>query len=229
MWIVTQVAPYSHGPAGVHRVLTQATTALSELASIEGFEPCCIPDVSAIDSGELVKGGILALFTIGETPFSPIQRDAIYSSWLSSNLGLLGVHSATDASHGWPEYGTMLGGRFLEHPWTQSFPIEVLDQQHPATVHLPEIWTWNDELYVFSGLSTKAHILLQGSANNFEPRVAGTLDDQATFPLSWCIDEPGITFYTSLGHFPEAWESTQYLRHLSGGIEWIRDSLNAKS
>jgi type 1 glutamine amidotransferase len=27
-------------------------------------------------------------------------------------------------------------------------------------------------------------------------------------------------FSTSLGHFPSAWESPPYLRHLAGGLAW---------
>ena len=41
------------------------------------------------------------------------------------------------------------------------------------------------------------------------------------FPLSWCFTEgAGRVFSTSLGHFPGAWESPAYLRHLSGGLAW---------
>ncbi len=229
MWIVTQVAPYSHGPAGVHRVLAQANTALSELALIEGFDPCCVSDVTTINPSEFEAGGILALFTIGETPFSTVQRTAIFSSWRSSNLGVLGIHSATDACHNWPDYATIMGARFIEHPWTQSFPIETVNREHPCVLNLPKIWNWQDELYVFSALSKNAHILLQTSPNNFDPQIAGTVGDREVFPLSWYIADPGITFYTSLGHFPEAWESTQYLQYIRGGIQWIRESLNSRN
>jgi type 1 glutamine amidotransferase len=41
------------------------------------------------------------------------------------------------------------------------------------------------------------------------------------FPLSWCFrEERGRTFSTSLGHFPGAWETPAYLRHLTGGLGW---------
>ncbi len=45
MLIVTQVAPYVDGPAGVHGTLTQATTALSELADMAGLSPTVVTDV----------------------------------------------------------------------------------------------------------------------------------------------------------------------------------------
>jgi type 1 glutamine amidotransferase len=41
------------------------------------------------------------------------------------------------------------------------------------------------------------------------------------FPLVWCFSEGrGRVFSTSLGHFPSAWESPAYLRHLAGGLGW---------
>ena len=45
------------------------------------------------------------------------------------------------------------------------------------------------------------------------------------YPLSWCFSEgAGRVFSTSLGHFPHAWESLDYLRHLRGGLDWVTAS-----
>ena len=32
------------------------------------------------------------------------------------------------------------------------------------------------------------------------------------------------TFYTALGHFPGAWETPAYLRHLAGGLAWLEET-----
>jgi type 1 glutamine amidotransferase len=41
------------------------------------------------------------------------------------------------------------------------------------------------------------------------------------YPLAWCFEQGnGRVFSTSLGHFPAAWESPAYLRHLHGGLTW---------
>ena len=31
-------------------------------------------------------------------------------------------------------------------------------------------------------------------------------------------------FRTTLGHFPGAWETPAYLRHLAGGLAWLEDT-----
>ena len=150
MLIVTQVAPYVDGPAGVHGTLAQATTGLSELADLAGLSPVHVPDVRDVSPDVLAAARVLALFTIGETPWSDEQKTAVHTAWRDGHLRILGVHSATDASHTWPEYGVMLGARFDGHPWTKQFAIDVVDDGHPATAHLGEQWDWTDEVYLFA-------------------------------------------------------------------------------
>jgi type 1 glutamine amidotransferase len=225
MLIVTQVAPYTDGPAGVHGVLRQATTALVELAEYAGLSPVVVDDVRNLSPLHLTSPGVLALFTIGETPFTAAQRAAVVDSWRAGRLRVLGVHSATDACHAWPEYGSLIGARFDGHPWTQSFVIDVVDTEHPATAHLGPTWEWHDEIYLFRSLLPGARVLLRLADGQVDLSVPGGRVPESGFPLAWCHgDEDGRTFYTALGHFPQAWESTVFLRHLAGGLAWLLDS-----
>ena len=73
MLIVTHVAPYADGPAGVHGVLGQAATGLSELAVMAGLSPTVVTDVADVSPRQLATSRVLALFTIGETPWSADQ------------------------------------------------------------------------------------------------------------------------------------------------------------
>ena len=70
MLIVTQVAPYADGPAGVHGVLGQAATGLGELAGLAELTPTVVSDVRDVSADDLAHARVLALFTIGETPWS---------------------------------------------------------------------------------------------------------------------------------------------------------------
>jgi type 1 glutamine amidotransferase len=220
--IVTQVAPYADGPAGVHGVLGQAATALAELATMAGLRPVPVADVADLSPAQLSRGGVLALFTIGETPFGPAQREAIETTWRRGRLQVLGVHSATDACHGWPGYGALLGARFGGHPWTQQFEIEVVDCDHPATAHLGNTWSWHDEVYLFDDLRPDARVLLRLAPGQVDLSAPGARAPDCGFPLAWChTEDGGRTFYTALGHFPGAWETPAYLRHLAGGLAWL--------
>jgi hypothetical protein len=224
MLIVTQVAPYVDGPAGVHGTLAQAATGLSELADLAGLSPTVVADVRDLSPHQLASARVLALFTIGETPWSDEQKVAAATAWRDGRLRLLGVHSATDASHTWPEYGTMLGARFDGHPWTQQFAIDVVDGAHPATAHLGEQWDWRDEVYLFKDLRPDARVLLRLADGQVDLSVPEGRVPECGFPLAWSIEDgPARSFYSALGHFPLAWELPVYLRHLAGGLAWLTE------
>ncbi|MHB8221097.1 MAG: ThuA domain-containing protein [Acidimicrobiales bacterium] len=229
MLVLAQVAPYADGPAGVHGVLPQAQAALAELAEMADLNPTVVHDVRTLGPDLLGSDvpspddpTVLALFTIGETPFTPVQRQAITSAWHSGGLRILGVHSATDACHTWDGYGDLLGARFAGHPWTRDFTIDVLDPTHPATAHVGPTWDWHDEIYLFSGLRSDARILLELAPGQVDLSAPGARVPECGYPLAWCVEDgPSRTFYSALGHFPAAWESTAYLRHLAGGLSWL--------
>ena len=218
---VTQVAPYRDGPAGAHGVLDQATHGVAEAAELNGLSPRRVEDVRELALDDLHEARALALFTIGETPWSSDQRAAIAENVRAGRLALVSIHSATDSCYGWGDYGALVGARFDGHPWTQSFRIDVVDPEHPACAHLEREWEWRDEVYQFRDLRADAHILLRVRDGELDLEQPGARSPAFGYPLAWCFTEGrGRVFSTSLGHFPSAWESPVYLRHVSGGLGW---------
>jgi type 1 glutamine amidotransferase len=218
---VTQVAPYGDGPAGVHGVLAQAAVGVAQVAELCGLDATRIDDVRALDDTAFRDARALALFTIGETPWSSLQREMILARVRRGDLAVLAIHSATDSCYGWDDYGALVGARFDGHPWTQSFTVEVLDRRHPACAHLGESWAWHDEVYQFRDLRPDARVLLRVPDEELDLDAPGAHRPPFGYPLAWCFEEGvGRVFSTSLGHFPAAWESPAYLRHLQGGLEW---------
>src|SRR5438067_1872614 len=74
---VTQVAPYHDGPAGVHGVLEQAAVGVSQVAELHGLQARRVDDVRVLDDDDITHARALALFTIGETPWSELHRYAL--------------------------------------------------------------------------------------------------------------------------------------------------------
>ena len=201
---VTQVAPYLDGPAGVHGVLDQAAVGVAQVAELHGLRAHRVDDVRDLDDDALAGARALALFTIGETPWSSRQRTTIVDRVRTGALAVVAIHSATDSCYAWDEYGRLVGARFDGHPWTQEVALDVLESAHPATRHLPASWRWYDEVYQFRDLRPDARVLLRVPDSQLDAGAEGA----------------GRTFSTSLGHFPGAWESPAYLRHLAGGLAW---------
>lgn len=222
MIYVTQVAPYRDGPAGVHGVLGQSITALAQLAEGAGLDFRSVTDVRDLAVEELSSARIVALFTIGETPWSEQQRAALLGGVRSGRTGILAIHAATDSCYEWDEYGSLVGARFNGHPWTQGMNLEVCDRNHPAVVHLGARWPWHDEVYQFRDLRPDARVLLRVDETELDMGRPGVARQPFGFPLAWCFEEgAGRVFSTSLGHFPAAWENPAFLRHVAGGLYWV--------
>jgi len=218
---VTQVAPYRDGPAGAHHVLDQSATALLQLADAAGLDGRRIVDVRAIDAATVAAARVVALFTIGETPWSATQRDALLTGVRAGRTAVVAIHAATDACYGWDEYRDLVGARFDGHPWTQTFTLDVLEPDHPALRHLGSTWVWHDEVYQFRDLRPDARILLRVQESALDLTAEGARRPPFGFPLSWCFTEgAGRVFSTTLGHFPHACENGDYLRHVAGGLAW---------
>jgi type 1 glutamine amidotransferase len=215
---VSDVSPYrgEHGDpalAGVHQSLGSAAIALAEIAGVCGLSFRHAPRAADISEADLEGARLLVLFTIGETPWTAGQRAVVERRAASGELGIVGLHSATDAAYQWPAIGSLLGARFNGHPVTGDLPVTVVDQDHPATAHLPSPWPFRDELYLFRDLVPDARVLL---AVNF-----GSQGPEA-LPVAWCVERgPTRTFYTALGHFVGAYENGDYLRHVLGGVQWV--------
>jgi len=222
---VTQVAPYRDGPAGVHGVLDQAAVGVAQVAELHGLAPRRVDDVRTLDVAALRDARALALFTIGETPWSAEQKAAILDRVRAGDLVVLSIHSSTDSCYAWDDYGALVGARFDGHPWTQTFTADVLDPSHPACAHLGAEWEWHDEVYQFRDLRPDAQVLLRVRDGELDLTAPGARPPSFGYPLAWCFAEgEGRVFSTSLGHFPGAWETPAYLQHLVGGLGWALGS-----
>ena len=94
---VTQVAPYERGGAagslrlaGVHRALQQSSTALAEMADVAGLGFAHSSDVRHLSDDALNSCRVLALYTIGETPWSEPQKRQILEQVRAGRTHVLG-------------------------------------------------------------------------------------------------------------------------------------------
>lgn len=178
--------------------------------------------------------GVVFASTTGDLPIPDPQG---LLDWIKAGHAFIGIHSASDTFHKWPQYAEMLGGEFKGHGAQVGVECINEDSQHPANAHLGKTWTIAlEEIYEFKNYDTaKVHDLLDLDKHpqNKEP---------GHFPVSWCKTVgKGKVFYTSLGHREDIIDadpdlkgrknpvetSKAYQQHVLGGIEWavgIKDS-----
>lgn len=171
--------------------------------------------------------GVIFANTTGELP---IPDKAGFLNWLKSGKAFIGMHSASDTFHKWPEYIEMLGGEFAGHG--PQVCVECLNEQqsHPATSHLGAKWLIpQEEIYLFKNYdaSRVQEVLVLDKHPNTQ--------EAGRFPVSWTRQfGQGRVFYTSLGHREDIWDadpalsgrknpvevSQAYQAHILGGIQW---------
>jgi type 1 glutamine amidotransferase len=198
-----------------HDSIATARQVMAGLGAARGeFTVMATEDLTAISASTL--GGYDVLFfalTTGELAFNADQKTAIVN-FVRNGGGFLGAHSATDTLYDWPDYGTIIGAYFKEHPWTQQGTVLVEDQSHPATAGLGDRFSILEEYYTFrDNPRPRVHVLLRLDAGS----VGGTGD----FPLAWTGSYgEGRVYYNALGHFAETWRDARFQQQLTGAIRW---------
>ena len=156
--------------------------------------------------------GVIFANTTGDLPFP--DKEA-FIKWIQSGKAFIGMHSASDTFHGYPEFVEMIGGEFLTHGPQVGVECVNQDPEHPATRHLGPVYPIFDEIYVLKNFHReKVHglLTLEKHPNTLVP---------GDYPIAWSKQVGrGKLFYTSLGHREDVWLSPDYQKHILGGIKW---------
>lgn len=188
---------------------------MSALATSSGeFTVTATEDVSAITAANLANyDALFFCLTTGELAFSADQKAAILS-FVSGGRGFLGVHSATDTLYDWPEYGSLIGAYFKEHPWTRDAGVIVEDTAHPASSSLGPRFSIEEEFYSFrDNPRPRVHVLLRLDA--------ASVGASGDYPLAWTSSSGnGRVYYNALGHFDATWNDRRFQQQITGAIRW---------
>lgn len=161
----------------------------------------------------------LIFATTGELPIRDEDKLSLIN-FVKSGGGFVGIHNATDTFYKFPEYGEMLGGYFNGHPWSEEVRIITEDFNHPATSHLPPVFSVKEEVYVFKNWSRERTRVLLKLDNTSVDISKGNREDNY-YAICWCHNYgKGRVFYTAFGHYLEIWEKDWFKKHLLGGILW---------
>jgi type 1 glutamine amidotransferase len=228
------VAPNAHD----HPSRVNARAAMTALAQASGgtFTVDLRTDPTGLDAAALAPYDALVFFTCGDLPADHPLRAAL-PDFVAGGKGFVGFHSATDSFYSWPEYGDLIGARFLTHgsdnrPGT----IRVEDPTHVAMQGFTNPFTFTEEFYLFRGPSATAI----DSFTRRDLRVLMNLDpatptparptappppmppvQDTDLPLAWTRQHgSGRVFYSAFGHRPDTWDDSQFRAHALAAIRW---------
>ena len=205
-----------------HESIADGNAAIAKLGSQNNFDVDTTTNAALFNEDSLKQyAAVIFLSTTGDVLDN--FQEAAFERYIQSGGGYMGIHAAADCEYDWGWYGRMVGGYFISHPGiNDTFPnvqegvFNVVDQNNPATQHLPKEWKRKDEFYSFKKLSKETKILLTVDEKTYHGGVNGD-----NHPMAWYHDyDGGRAFYTNLGHTKESYTEENYLKHILGGIQY---------
>jgi type 1 glutamine amidotransferase len=210
--VFSKTAGYQHGsiPKGIQ--------AIQKLGSENKFDVDTTTNANLFNEDTLSKyAAVIFLNTTDTTDVLLNQyQEAAFERYIQAGGGFVGVHAATDAEYHWGWYGRLVGGYFSSHPEQQEAVLNIVDNTHPSTKHLPKQWKRKDEWYNFKNLNKDVKVLLTIDEQSYKGGTNGT-----NHPMAWYHDfDGGRAFYTGLGHTDESYNEPNFLKHILGGIQY---------
>lgn len=141
-------------------------------------------------------------------------QQAAFENYIQSGGSFMGVHAATDTEYDWPWYGELVGAYFNGHPSIQEATLNVVDQNHQSTSHLPSTWTRSEEWYNFKDIYSGIIPLVMLDESSYNGGTNGE-----NHPFSWYHEfDGGKSFYTGGGHSNSSYDEPEFRQHLLGGL-----------
>lgn len=198
-----------------HASIPDGIAALQRLGAANGFTVDTTTNTAMFNNDTLKQYAALVFLSPSGDLFNN-QEKAAFQTFIRSGKGFAGIHAASTPEKQWPWYGQLVGAVFNGHPEQAPGVVVVADTQHEATRHLPARWPWTDEWYNFKNITTDLHVLLKADETTYKGGTNGP-----DHPLAWYHSfEGGRSFYTALGHRPEAYTNPLFLKHILAGIQY---------
>lgn len=144
-----------------------------------------------------------------------IQENA-FERYIQAGGGFVGVHSAADSEYQWGWFGRLVGAYFSSHPEQQEAVLNVVDKNHVSTQHLPDQWKRKDEWYNYKNLNRDVHVLITLDEKSYSGGTNGNYH-----PIAWYHEyDGGRAFYTGLGHTEESYQDDNFVKHVTGGLQY---------
>jgi glucose/arabinose dehydrogenase/cytochrome c551/c552 len=198
-----------------HASIPTGKLAIMKLGQENGFDVDTTENASYFTEDSLKKYSAVIFLNSTMDVLDNFQ-EAEFERYIQAGGGFVGVHSASDTEYDWGWYGRLVGAYFSGHPKNQQAKLDVVDQTHISTKHLPKQWNRLDEWYNFKNLNKDVKVLIKIDEKSYE---GGTNGDN--HPMAWYHEyDGGRAFYTALGHTEESYAEENFLKHLLGGIQY---------
>ncbi|MFO1513841.1 MAG: ThuA domain-containing protein [Verrucomicrobiota bacterium] len=177
-------------------------------------------NASVYDRDDLLTYNVVVLYDMAQN-ITDAQK-AKFIALFDEGIGLVVLHHALGSYQAWPEYESIIGGRYQEpvpsEPGTVTetvgwqhdvdFPVVIVTTNHPVTAGLKD-FPIHDEIY------------WGFRVGNDVTRLITTTHPKSGKPLGWAHTQgKSRVVYLQLGHGKEAYENENYRRLVAQSIQW---------
>lgn len=223
-WTKVRVLVYTRNGAGyVHDNIPASIEAIKALAAEHGFAVDVSDDPASFTDPTLRKYNALVFSNTNNTVFDNDAQRVALMRYVEAGGGFAAIHSASGTERSWRWFAALLGGAFSRHSPLQTFGVLVLDRRHPSLAHLPARWEREDECYYLVRMNVNLRVLAVNDLSTIQdPKEKPPVTFGDVFPSVWSQEyDGGRQWYTSLGHRKDDYATSEFRRHLMGGIESV--------
>ncbi|WP_299549503.1 ThuA domain-containing protein [Seonamhaeicola sp.] len=207
--VFSKTAGFRHGS------IEAGIAAIHKMGLENGFKVVTSEDAAVIIEDSLKTYDVVVFLNTSGDVLDDVQQ-ADFERYIQAGGGFVGIHAATDTEHDWPWFTKLVGAQFKNHPEIQMAKLPIVDQSHPATAHLDNPWSREDEWYNFRNINKDINVLIEIDESSYEGGENG-----AYHPISWFHDyDGGRSFYTAMGHTEETFKDDRFLKHVLAGLQY---------
>ncbi|CAE6446772.1 unnamed protein product [Rhizoctonia solani] len=217
-----------------HESIETATAALFQLGKQHNIKFDHTEDRTLFNDKKLANYDALLFLNNNDGVLNESGKQA-FQRYLNKGGNYVGVHGGGACLYNTTFYQREALFLITIRIYNLRYTFLVLDKTHPSTKHLPDRWTYTEEVYHFrqNPRDVGAKILLSVDRNSYHDDVNRTQAQGSPHPIAWYQERgagaensrnAGRSFYTSLGHLNSTWGDETFLSHVLGGISWALDS-----
>lgn len=208
-------------PPGPSSLNSSAWASLVGLSQAHSFSIDSTSQNSAFTATNLDNYAVVIFLNRTPASLGASEQGAL-EAFLQNDKGLVLLHTALMPHSGWAWWDKAATSYLSTQMSSQMGDVIVADRAHPSTLTLPQVWAFTDSWYnVADTVRGKAHVLatleeksVTGGTNGFD------------HPVSWAKEYAGGRVWaTTLGGDIALYQSSFFMDHLTGGIEWAAKEL----
>lgn len=215
-----------NGEGFVHDNIEANAAAMIKLGVKFGFKVDVTDQPDVFTDGNLAKYHLIVFANTNNEVFDNNEQRLSFRRYIEAGGGMLGIHSILGTERKWKWFNQLVGGSFSYHPKRQNLYLTKI-VKHESTDSVPTHWMWEDECYFSKKYYPGISVLMIAHLDKLDPvDVERAKSHETSFgtlhPVVWYQQfDGGTAWITTLGHNKEAYEDSDFLKHLIGGLEYV--------